>query len=147
MHATLAALGTIFQASPALCPCEPRRPRGEMQAVPCGARSDTRLLPASSSLSQSGQIRSVQTYNASIYMFIYIYILKVKTVLAFLGHVQLFPKKRGTGSPGRFRSCPDERAPPRRESSGFPLSAPMPTYPRRDPRPKRTRAARPRTPH
>ena len=41
MHATLAALGTICQATPALCPCEPRRPCGEMQAVPCGAPSDT----------------------------------------------------------------------------------------------------------
>ena len=49
MHATLAALGVIFQAFPALCPWEPRLPRGEMQAVPCGARSNTRLyLPASS---------------------------------------------------------------------------------------------------
>ena len=49
MHAALAALGAIFQAFPAqafpaLCPCEPRPPRGEMQAVSCGARSNTRLL-------------------------------------------------------------------------------------------------------
>ena len=36
-HTPLAPLATLF---------EPRRPRGEMQAVPCGARSDTRLLPA-----------------------------------------------------------------------------------------------------
>ena len=28
MHVTLAALGAIFQAFPALCPCEPRLPRG-----------------------------------------------------------------------------------------------------------------------
>ena len=33
MHAILAALGTIFQAYPALCPCEPRHPLGDMQAV------------------------------------------------------------------------------------------------------------------
>ena len=39
MHVTLAALGTIFQAYPTLCPCEPRRPLGDMQAVSCGARS------------------------------------------------------------------------------------------------------------
>ena len=47
MHATLAALGTIFQAYPALCPCEPRRPLGDMQAVSCGARSRqySRQLP------------------------------------------------------------------------------------------------------
>ena len=36
--ATLAALGATFQAFPALCPCEPRLPRGDMQAVPCGTR-------------------------------------------------------------------------------------------------------------
>ena len=53
MHATLVALGAIFKAFPALCPSEPRLPRGEMQAVPCGARSNTLAppglyLPASS---------------------------------------------------------------------------------------------------
>ena len=41
---TLAALGAIFHVSPALCPCDPRPPRGEMHAAPCGGRSDTRLL-------------------------------------------------------------------------------------------------------
>ena len=35
MHATLAALDTY----PALCPCEPLRPVGDMQAVSYGARS------------------------------------------------------------------------------------------------------------
>ena len=49
MPTTLAALGAIFQAFPALCPCELRLPRGEMQAMPCGAGSNTRLLPASTS--------------------------------------------------------------------------------------------------
>ena len=47
MPAILAALGVIFQAFPALCPCERRLPHGDIQAVPCGARSNTRLLPAS----------------------------------------------------------------------------------------------------
>ena len=47
MPATLAPLGAIFQAFPALCPCEPRLPREEMQAVLCGVRSNTRHLPAS----------------------------------------------------------------------------------------------------
>ena len=48
MHATLAALGTL----PALCPSEPLRPVGEMQAVPYGARSRqySPLLPASTSI-------------------------------------------------------------------------------------------------
>ena len=46
MPSTLAALSAIFQAFPASCPCEPRLTRGEMQAVPCGSRSNTRLLPA-----------------------------------------------------------------------------------------------------
>ena len=78
MPATLAALGAIFQASPALCPCEPRLPRGEMQAVPCGARSNTRLLPASTSQPPPAGIRSVRKYNTGIYLFV-----QVKTVLTF----------------------------------------------------------------
>ena len=49
MPATLVAPGATFQAFPALYPSEPRLPRGEMQDVPCGARSNTRLLPASTS--------------------------------------------------------------------------------------------------
>ena len=71
VHAALAINATlaIFQASPALCPCEPCRPRGEMQAVPCGARFDTRLLPASSSQPRSPQIRSVRTYNSRIHLY------------------------------------------------------------------------------
>ena len=131
MHATLDALGTICQASPALCPCEPRRPRGEMQTVPRGARFDTRLLPASGSQPRSARIRSVRTYNTRIYIY-----FKVKTVITFCGHVQLSRKKRSSASSRRFGSCLDERWPARRESAGFPLSAPMPTYSRRDPGPK-----------
>ena len=61
MPATLAALGAIFQAFPALCPCEPRLPRGEMQAVPCGARSNARLLPASTSQPPPAGTRSPET--------------------------------------------------------------------------------------
>ena len=40
---------------PALCPCEPLRPVGDMQAVSCGARSRqySPLLPASSSQPRS----------------------------------------------------------------------------------------------
>ena len=47
----VAALGTIFLASPALCPCDHCRPLGDMQAVSCGARSRqySRLMPASNS--------------------------------------------------------------------------------------------------
>ena len=51
MPATLGALGSIPQALLALCPCGPRLPRGEMQAAPCGARSNkigcSRPLPPS----------------------------------------------------------------------------------------------------
>ena len=54
---------------------------------------------------------------------------------------------RSTGSPRRCRSCLDERGSARRESAVFPLSVPVLTYPRRDPGPKRPRAARPRFPH
>ena len=81
MPATLAALGAIFQALPALCPCEPRLPRGEMQAVPCGARSNTRLLLASTSQPPPAGIRFIRKYNTGIYIFV-----QVKTVLTF-GHV------------------------------------------------------------
>ena len=57
MHATLDALGTIFQAYPALCPCEPRRPLGDVQAVSCGARSRqySRLLPPARNLDVSSR--------------------------------------------------------------------------------------------
>ena len=81
MPATLAALGAIFQAFPALCPCEHRLPRGEMQAVPCGARSNTRLLPTSASQPPPAGIRSVRKYNTGICIFV-----KLKTILIF-GHV------------------------------------------------------------
>ena len=74
-------LGAIFQAFPALCSCEPRLTRGEVQAVPCGARSNTRLLPASTSQPSPAGIRSVRKYNAGICLFV-----QVKTVLTF-GHV------------------------------------------------------------
>ena len=63
---------------PPLCACEPRRPRADIQAVPCGACSDTRLLPASDSQPPSAQIRSVRTYNTIIYTY-----FKVKTVITF----------------------------------------------------------------
>ena len=76
--ATLAALGVIFRAFPALRSFEPRRPRRDMQAVPCGARSDTRLLPASASQPPPVDIRSVREYNTWICLYV-----KVKTVLIF----------------------------------------------------------------
>ena len=82
---------------PPLCTCESRRPGGEMQAVPCGARSDTRLFPASGSQPRSAQIRPVRTYKTRIYFYV-----EVKTVLKFLRHVQLSRKKRSTGSSRRF---------------------------------------------
>ena len=63
MAATLAALGAIFQAFPALCPCEPRLPRGEIQAMTCGARSNIRLFKASTSWSPPAGIRSARKYN------------------------------------------------------------------------------------
>ena len=72
-----------------------------MQAVPCGARSDTRLLPATGAQPRSAQMRSVRTYNTRLHV-----CFNVKTVLTFLGHVWLSRKKRCTGSPRRFRSWP-----------------------------------------
>ena len=81
MPATLAGLGAIFQAFPALCPYEPRLPRGEMQAVPCGARTNTWLLLASTSRPPSAGILSVRKYNTGICLFV-----QVKMILTF-GHV------------------------------------------------------------
>ena len=96
MPVTLDALGAVFQDFPALCPCEPRLPRGEMQAVPCGARSNTRLLPAYTSQCPLAGIRSVRKYNAGICIFV-----QVKTVLTF-GHVWL-PRKKTINTPGQPR--------------------------------------------
>ena len=81
MPATLAALGAIFQAFPALCPCEPRLPRGEMEAMTCGARSNTRLLPAATFQPPPAGIRSVRNYNTGISIFV-----ELKAVLTF-GHI------------------------------------------------------------
>ena len=81
MPATLAALGAIFRAFLALCSCEPRIPRGDVQGVPCGARSNTRVLPASTSQPPPAGVRSVRKYNTGIYLFVL-----AKTVLTF-GHI------------------------------------------------------------
>ena len=81
MPATLAALGATFQAVPALCPWKPCLPRGEMQAVPYGARSNTRLLPVSTSQPPPAGIRSAWKYNTGTCLF-----SLAKTVLTF-GHV------------------------------------------------------------
>ena len=88
--ATPAALGVIFQTFPALCPFEPRRPRGEMQAVPCGARSDTRLLPASTFLPPPVDIRSVQKYYTGICLYV-----ELETVLIF-SDTSSYPARKET---------------------------------------------------
>ena len=69
MHATLAALGNIFRAYPALCPCEPRRPLGDMQAVSCGARSRqySRLLPPARNLDVSSREQAQGPWVGFIY--------------------------------------------------------------------------------
>ena len=66
LHATLAALSAIFQAFPAPCPCEARLPRGEIQTVPCGAHSNTRLLADSTSQPPPASIRFVRKYNTGM---------------------------------------------------------------------------------
>ena len=81
MPDTFAAPGAIFQDFPALCRCEPCLPRGEMQTVPCGARSKTRLFPASTSQPPPADSCSVRKYDTGICLFV-----QVKTVLTF-GHV------------------------------------------------------------
>ena len=124
---TLAALGAIFQAIPARSPCEPRPPRGEMQAVPCGAGSGTRLpgLP----LEPRGLLKSdIRKYIIGI-------CIRLKSKRSLFCRTRLVIQRKHTGSttPGRFRSFLDERAPARRVGAGLFSSAPMPTHPRRDP--------------
>ena len=126
---------SIRSKLPPLYVREPRRPRGEMQAVPCGARSDTRLLPASGAQPQSAQIRSVRAYNNRLNVY-----FNVKTVLTFLGHVRLSRKKRSTGSPRHFRSFLAELGPAWHETAGLTPCTPWSTHPRRSPGPKRPSA-------
>ena len=81
MPATLAALGAIFQAFPALCSCEPRLPRGEMQAVPMALVPTLGCPQPSISQPPPAGIRSVRKCNTGI-----CFVVKVKMVLTF-GHV------------------------------------------------------------
>ena len=146
MPATLAALGATFQAFPALRPREPRLPRGGMQAVACGARSNYRLLPVSTSQPPPSGNRSVLKYNTGIRLFCS---SKngphIRTRL-----VTPQEKKTHTRStmstdvfvPASTSGCPRSG----RVQAGLPLSAPMPMQPRRDSGPKRTRVARPQPP-
>ena len=111
MPATLAALGAIFQAFPVLCPCEPCLPRGELQAVPCGARSNTRLLPASASQPPPAGIRSVREYNTG--MCLLVQEKKGPYIRTHLATPQEKNKHNGSTTPtdAFFRSCPDEQPP------------------------------------
>ena len=124
MHAALpiilAALAAIFRAFSALCLCEPRPPRGEMQAVPCGARSDAAEQPASSS-QPLDLLKSPLPGNIIPG---YIFMLKYKRSL-FSRTRLVIPqgnKRTGSTTPRRFRSGLDERASARRESNGLSLS-------------------------
>ena len=121
MHATLAGLGTIFQASPVLCTCEPRRPCGEMQAVPCGARSDTRLLTASGSQPRSGQIRSVRAYHTRRYLY-----FGDKTIVTFFGHVELSARKGVPAHPDAFARASTSAGPRSGRAPNFPCLHPCP---------------------
>ena len=146
MPAPLAALGAIFQAFPPLRPCEPRLRRGEMQAVPCGARSNTRLLPASTSQPPPAGTRFVRKYNTGMYLYSSKNGPYIRTRL-----VTPQEKNKQTGS-----TTPTDAFAPAstsgrplggRAQAGLPLPAPMLTHSRRDPGPKRPRAAGPQTPH
>ena len=63
---------------PVLCPCEPRRPVGDMQAVSCGARSRqySRLLSASSSQPRSIVERAGLGPMGRVHIYRYIDILR-----------------------------------------------------------------------
>ena len=125
MPATLAALGAIFQAFPAPCPCGPRLPRGEMQAVPCGARSNTRLLPASTSQASPADIRSVRKYDTGICLFVQVNAPYIRTRLVT---PQEKNKHTGSTTPTDAFAPASTSGRPRsgRTQAGLPLSAPMP---------------------
>ena len=125
---------------------QPRLPRGEMQAVPCGARSNTRLLPASTSQPPPAGIRFVRKYNTGMYLYSSKNGPYIRTRL-----VTPQEKNKQTGS-----TTPTDAFAPAstsgrplggRAQAGLPLPAPMLTHSRRDPGPKRPRAAGPQTPH
>ena len=148
MPAILAVLGAIFQALPALCQCEPRLPRGEMQAVRCGARSNARLLPASTFRPPPARIRSVRKYNTYLDMF---FCSSKNGPYIRKRLVTPQEKNKHTG----LTTPTDDFAPAStsgrpcggRAQARSPLNAPIPTHPRRDLGSKRLRAARPQTPH
>ena len=76
---------------PALCPCEPPRPVGEMKAVSCGARSRqySPLLPASSSLPRSIVEGPRSAPMGRVHINIYTFILarcSLSALESFFGH-------------------------------------------------------------
>ena len=112
------------QASPALCPCETRRPCGVKHAVSYGARADTRSL--SCSRSERHLLRSVPSANIIPDC---IHIFKPKRPLHFPAKSG-YPASTGSnGSPRPFRSWLDERGPARPETAGSIHCAPRPPYP------------------
>ena len=129
MPATRAALGAIFQAFPALCLCEPRLSRGEMQAVPCGARSNTRLLPASISQPPPAGIRFVRKHNTGMFFGSSKNGPYIQTRLVT---PQGKNKHTGSTTPTDAFAPASTSGRPRggRAQAGLPLSAPMPTHPR-----------------
>ena len=137
--------------------CHPRRARhhlgsfpalsacGEMQAVPRGARSKTRLLPASTSQPPLAGIRSVRNYNTGI-------CLSSKNgpyIRTRLVTPQGKNEHSGSTTPTDAFALVSTSGRPSggRAQAGLSLSAPMPTHPRQDPGPKRPMAPRPQTPH
>ena len=95
-----------------------------MQAVPCGARSNTRLLPASISPPPPASIRPVRKYSTGILLFV-----QVKTVLTFGRLVTPQEKNKHTGSttPKDAFAPASTSGRPRgaRAQAGLRLSAPM----------------------
>ena len=118
MTATLAALGAIFHAFPALCPCELRLSRGEMQAVValvptlgCSRPLPLSLLPLASALSAIiyRDMSLCSTSENGPY-------IRTRLVTP-----QESNKHTGSTTPTdafAARSCLDERPPARRESAG-----------------------------
>ena len=129
----------LDEAFPPLGPWVPRPLARVRHAVACGGRSPTHTMSLSTRRTRTPKCASVRQYNIRSNVH-----ADDKINVTFSDC-----NKKRTRSPGTsyFRSFPDECAPARRESAGFPLPIPMPTHPLRDSGPKRPSAARPRFPH
>ena len=88
------------QASPALCPSEPRQQPRVTKAVPYGAHSDTRSLSSSKSDPRFPQLFCVRNYNTR---FNFYFQVKTNLILKYISNISDTPQeKETTAHPGDF---------------------------------------------